>query len=48
MIDVDILCQCKVGMCKTAFFVLNILNQLPMDPKPCSALVLYHNRELAY
>jgi ATP-dependent RNA helicase UAP56/SUB2 len=48
MIGVDILCQAKSGMGKTAVFVLTILHQLPKDPKPCSALVLCHNRELAY
>jgi ATP-dependent RNA helicase UAP56/SUB2 len=35
-------------MGKTAVFVLSILNQLPAEPKPCSALVLCHTRELAY
>jgi ATP-dependent RNA helicase UAP56/SUB2 len=48
MIGVDILCQAKSGMGKTAVFVLTILHQLPVDPKPCSALILCHNRELAY
>jgi ATP-dependent RNA helicase UAP56/SUB2 len=48
MIGVDILCQAKSGMGKTAVFVLTILHQLPKDPRPCSALVLCHNRELAY
>lgn len=48
MMGVDILCQAKSGMGKTAVFVLTMLHQLPVDPKPCSALVLCHNRELAY
>ena len=48
MIGVDILCQAKSGMGKTAVFVLTILHQLPENPKPCSAIVLCHNRELAY
>jgi superfamily II DNA/RNA helicase len=48
MIGVDILCQAKSGMGKTAVFVLTTLHQLPDDPKPCSALILCHNRELAY
>jgi len=48
MIGVDILCQAKSGMGKTAVFVLTTLHQLPEDPKPCSALILCHNRELAY
>ena len=48
MIGVDILCQAKSGMGKTAVFVLTILHQLQDDLKPLSALVLCHNRELAY
>ena len=48
MIGVDILCQAKSGMGKTAVFVLTILHQLSEDPKPCSALILCHTRELAY
>lgn len=48
MIGVDVLCQAKAGMGKTAVFVLTTLHQLPEDPKPCSVLVLCHTRELAY
>ncbi len=48
MIGVDVLCQAKSGMGKTAVFVLTILHQLPDDPKPVSALILCHTRELAY
>lgn len=48
MIGVDVLCQAKSGMGKTAVFVLTILHQLPNDPKPISALILCHTRELAY
>jgi superfamily II DNA/RNA helicase len=48
MMGVDILCQAKSGMGKTAVFVLTILHQLPENPKPVSALILCHNRELAY
>jgi ATP-dependent RNA helicase UAP56/SUB2 len=48
MIGVDILSQAKSGMGKTAVFVLTILHQLPPNPKPVSALVLCHTRELAY
>ncbi|CDW75053.1 atp-dependent rna helicase uap56 [Stylonychia lemnae] len=48
MIGVDVLCQAKSGMGKTAVFVLTILHQLPEDPKPISALILCHTRELAY
>jgi len=48
MIGVDILCQAKSGMGKTAVFVLTTLHQLPEEPKPVSVLVLCHTRELAY
>lgn len=48
MIGVDVLCQAKSGMGKTAVFVLTILHQLPENPKPISALILCHTRELAY
>ncbi len=48
MMGVDILCQAKSGMGKTAVFVLTILHQLPENPKPVSAIILCHNRELAY
>lgn len=48
LIGQDVLCQAKSGMGKTAVFVLSILNQLPAEPKPLSALVICHTRELAY
>jgi superfamily II DNA/RNA helicase len=48
LIGVDVLCQAKSGMGKTAVFVLSILNQLPAEPKPLSALIMCHTRELAY
>jgi ATP-dependent RNA helicase UAP56/SUB2 len=35
-------------MGKTAVFVLTILHQLADNPKPISALVMCHTRELAY
>jgi ATP-dependent RNA helicase UAP56/SUB2 len=35
-------------MGKTAVFVLTILHQLSDNPKPASALVMCHTRELAY
>lgn len=48
IIGVDILCQAKAGMGKTAVFVLSILNKLGAEPKPVSALIMCHTRELAY
>jgi ATP-dependent RNA helicase UAP56/SUB2 len=44
---VDILCQAKAGMGKTAVFVLTILNRIKTDDKECSALIIAHTRELA-
>lgn len=56
MEGLDILCQAKSGMGKTAVFALSVLNQLAGDeegkePKvsqECSCLVIGHTRELAY
>ena len=48
MIGVDILCQAKSGMGKTAVFVLTTLHQLEEAPKGVSVLVMCHTRELAY
>ena len=48
MIGVDVLCQAKSGMGKTAVFVLTTLHQLEVQPKHLSVLVLCHTRELAY
>lgn len=45
---VDVLCQAKSGMGKTAVFVLTLLDQLDESPDPCSAMVLTHTRELAF
>lgn len=45
---VDVLCQAKSGMGKTAVFVLTTLHQLGDSPKPLSGLVLCHTRELAF
>ena len=44
---VDILCQAKAGMGKTAVYVLTILNRIKKDDPECSALVMVHTRELA-
>ena len=45
---VDILCQAKSGMGKTAVFVLTLLDQLDDKPDSVSAIVLTHTRELAF
>lgn len=46
----DVLCQAKSGMGKTAVFVLTTLQQLEQPPVDgeISVLVLCHTRELAY
>ncbi len=46
----DILCQAKAGMGKTAVFVLTTLNRLidAGDTNEVSCLVLAHTRELAF
>ena len=44
----DVLCQAKSGMGKTAVFVLTTLNQLVAKEGEVSVLVLCHTRELAY
>lgn len=44
---VDVLCQAKSGMGKTAVFVLTILNRLQASDKECAALIISHTRELA-
>ncbi|KAF2741130.1 putative ATP dependent RNA helicase [Polyplosphaeria fusca] len=50
MIGVDVLCQAKSGLGKTAVFVLATLQQFPENPVDgeVSTLVLCHTRELAY
>lgn len=35
-------------MGKTAVFVMSILQQINENPKPCTALILCHVRELAF
>lgn len=47
LVGVDILCQAKSGMGKTAVFVLSTLNQLA-ETEDVSVLVMCHTRELAY
>ncbi|KAJ4555333.1 Suppressor of the cold-sensitive snRNP biogenesis mutant brr1-1 [Exophiala dermatitidis] len=48
LLSVDILCQAKSGLGKTAVFVLTTLHQLEPVPGECSVLVMCHTRELAY
>ncbi|KAH0888046.1 hypothetical protein HID58_050475, partial [Brassica napus] len=44
----DVICQAKSGMGKTAVFVLSTLQQIEPTPGQVSALILCHTRELAY
>lgn len=44
----DIICQAKSGMGKTAVFVLTTLNQLTPVDGETSVVVLCHTRELAF
>lgn len=48
ILGMDVLCQAKSGMGKTAVFVLSALQQLEIVPGQVSVLVLCHTRELAY
>jgi ATP-dependent RNA helicase UAP56/SUB2 len=48
LLGMDVLCQAKSGMGKTAVFVLTTLNQLVPKDGECSVLVLCHTRELAF
>ncbi len=48
LLGMDVLCQAKSGMGKTAVFVLTTLNQLVIKEGVVSVLVLCHTRELAY
>lgn len=49
MLGVDILCQAKSGMGKTAVFVLATLQLLqPSDSGHVQVLVMCHTRELAF
>lgn len=52
MLGMDVLCQAKSGMGKTAVFVLSTLNQINADAASgeggVAALVLCHTRELAH
>lgn len=44
----DVICQAKSGMGKTAVFVLSSLQQIEPVAGQVAALVLCHTRELAY
>lgn len=44
----DVICQAKSGMGKTAVFVLSTLQQIEPVSGQVAALVLCHTRELAY
>lgn len=50
LLGLDLLCQAKAGMGKTAVFVLTALNRLPEfgETNEVSCLVLVHTRELAF
>ncbi|XP_057371132.1 ATP-dependent RNA helicase WM6 [Daphnia carinata] len=48
VLGMDVLCQAKSGMGKTAVFVLATLQQLEMVDNQVSVLVLCHTRELAF
>nr|XP_012383209.2 spliceosome RNA helicase DDX39B-like [Dasypus novemcinctus] len=48
ILGMDVLCQAKSGMGKTAVFVLATLQQLEPVPGQASMLVMCHTRELAF
>ena len=48
VLGMDVLCQAKSGMGKTAVFVLATLQQLECVENQVSVLVLCHTRELAF
>eukprot|EP00899_Mesostigma_viride_P021176 jgi/Mesvir1/2905/Mv13976-RA.1 len=48
ILGMDVLCQAKSGMGKTAVFVLAVLQQLEPVAGQVSTVVLCHTRELAY
>lgn len=48
VLGMDIICQAKSGMGKTAVFVLATLHQLEPTPGEVSVLVMCHTRELAF
>lgn len=48
ILGMDVICQAKSGMGKTAVFVLSSLQQIDPVAGQVAALVLCHTRELAY
>ncbi len=48
ILGMDVLCQAKSGMGKTAVFVLTTLQQLEPVDGEIGVLVMCHTRELAY
>lgn len=48
VLGMDIICQAKSGMGKTAVFVLAVLQQLDTTENSVNSLILCHTRELAY
>ena len=48
ILGMDVLCQAKSGMGKTAVFVLSVLQQLEPVDGEVGAVVICHTRELAY
>jgi len=48
ILGMDVICQAKSGMGKTAVFVLSTLHQLEAKENTVGAIVLCHTRELAY
>lgn len=48
VLGMDIICQAKSGMGKTAVFVLATLHQVNPSPGEVSCLVMCHTRELAW
>jgi len=48
ILGMDVICQAKSGMGKTAVFVIAILQQLEVTAGKVGAIVMCHTRELAY
>ncbi|BDA49645.1 DEAD-box ATP-dependent RNA helicase 56 [Coccomyxa sp. Obi] len=48
ILGMDVICQAKSGMGKTAVFVLSVLQQLEPVENEVAALIICHTRELAY